>query len=70
MKTTLLHPWHEAAGARFAAFAGFDMPIQYPLGAVEEHRLTRRSLGFFDIDHMGQLLIRGKGAGEALSGLV
>ncbi|MDR0689588.1 MAG: glycine cleavage system aminomethyltransferase GcvT, partial [Spirochaetaceae bacterium] len=55
MKTTLLHAWHEGAGARFAAFAGFDMPIQYPLGAVEEHRLTRRSLGFFDIDHMGQL---------------
>jgi glycine cleavage system T protein len=70
VKTTLLHSWHEAAGARFAAFAGFDMPIQYPLGAVEEHRLTRRSLGFFDIDHMGQLSISGPGAGEALSALV
>jgi glycine cleavage system T protein len=46
------------------------MPIQYPLGAVEEHRLTRRSLGFFDIDHMGQVSVSGKGAGEALSGLV
>jgi glycine cleavage system T protein len=46
------------------------MPIQYPRGAVEEHRLTRRSLGFFDIDHMGQLSLSGPGAGEALSGLV
>ncbi|MDR2758158.1 MAG: glycine cleavage system aminomethyltransferase GcvT [Spirochaetaceae bacterium] len=70
MKTTLLHSWHEGAGARFAPFAGFDMPIQYPLGAVEEHRLTRRSLGFFDIDHMGQVFISGDRAGEALSGLV
>lgn len=70
MKTTLLRPWHEAAGARFAAFAGFDMPVQYPRGAVEEHRLTRRSLGFFDTGHMGRISVSGKGAGEALSGLV
>jgi glycine cleavage system T protein len=46
------------------------MPLQYPLGALEEHRLCRRSLGLFDIDHMGQLLIAGRGAGEALSALV
>jgi glycine cleavage system T protein len=70
MKTTLLHPWHERAGARFAPFAGFDMPIQYPRGAVEEHRLCRRSAGLFDIDHMGQVQISGPGAEEALSRLV
>ena len=70
MKTTLLHPWHEKAGARFAPFAGYDMPIQYRAGAVEEHRLCRRSVGLFDIDHMGRLIIEGKGAGEALSAVV
>ncbi|MDR2518924.1 MAG: glycine cleavage system aminomethyltransferase GcvT [Spirochaetaceae bacterium] len=70
MKTTLLHSWHEAAGARFAPFAGFDMPIQYPTGAVEEHRLCRRSAGIFDIDHMGQVIISGKGASQALSAIV
>jgi glycine cleavage system T protein len=46
------------------------MPIQYPSGAVEEHRLCRRSAGLFDIDHMGQLMISGRGSGEALSALV
>ncbi|MDR2181965.1 MAG: glycine cleavage system aminomethyltransferase GcvT [Treponema sp.] len=70
MKTTVLRPWHEAAGARFAPFAGFDMPIQYPAGAVEEHRLCRRSAGLFDIDHMGQLIVSGRGAGSALSSVV
>lgn len=70
MKATLLHPWHEAAGARFAPFAGYDMPIQYSAGAVEEHRLTRRSVGLFDIDHMGQVIVQGPGAGAALSRLV
>lgn len=70
MKTTLLHAWHETAGARFAPFAGYDMPIQYPSGALEEHRLTRRSVGLFDIDHMGQFLVDGEGAGRALDALV
>jgi glycine cleavage system T protein len=70
MKTTLLHPWHEAKGARFAPFAGFDMPIQYSPGAVEEHRLCRRSVGLFDIDHMGQVMVSGPGAGKALDALV
>jgi glycine cleavage system T protein len=70
MKTTLLYSWHEAAGARFAPFAGWDMPIQYPAGAVEEHRLCRRSVGLFDIDHMGQFLISRENAGQALSSLI
>jgi glycine cleavage system T protein len=53
-----------------ADFAGYDMPISYPTGAVEEHLICRRSVGLFDIDHMGQVEISGKGAGEYLSGLV
>jgi aminomethyltransferase len=53
-----------------APFAGYDMPISYPTGAVEEHLICRRSVGLFDIDHMGQVEISGKGAGEYLSLLV
>lgn len=67
MKTTALHDRHAALGARFAPFAGFDMPIQYPLGALEEHRLTRRSVGLFDIAHMGRFVLEGPGAGAYLS---
>jgi len=70
VKTTLLRDRHERLGARFAPFAGYDMPIQYPSGAIEEHRLTRRSVGLFDIDHMGQVMVSGTGAGKALSVLV
>ena len=53
-----------------APFAGFDMPISYPTGAVEEHLICRRSVGLFDIDHMGQVEISGQGAAEYLSLLV
>lgn len=70
MKTTALHDWHVAQGARMAPFAGFDMPISYPTGAVEEHLITRRSVGLFDIDHMGQFMVSGPGADEFVSGLV
>jgi aminomethyltransferase len=67
---TILHDWHVARGARMADFAGYEMPISYPTGAVEEHLICRRSVGLFDIDHMGQVEVSGKGAGEYLSGLV
>lgn len=70
VKTTALHDLHTAAGACFAPFAGYEMPLRYPLGALEEHRLTRRSVGLFDIDHMGRILVEGAGSGEALSALV
>jgi glycine cleavage system T protein len=50
-----------------APFAGYDMPISYPTGAVEEHLITRRSAGLFDIDHMGQIEISGPGADEFVS---
>ena len=53
-----------------APFAGYDMPISYPRGAVEEHLLCRRSVGLFDIDHMGQAELKGGGADEFVSGLV
>jgi len=53
-----------------APFAGYDMPISYPTGAVEEHLVTRRSVGLFDIDHMGQLEISGSGADEFVSRIV
>jgi aminomethyltransferase len=53
-----------------APFAGYEMPISYPTGAVEEHLICRRSVGLFDIDHMGQVELSGPGADEYLSGLV
>jgi len=53
-----------------APFAGYDMPISYATGAIEEHAITRRSVGLFDIDHMGQFEVSGPGADAFVSGLV
>ncbi len=53
---------HRALGARFGAFAGFDMPIQYPEGLRSEHLHTRDKVGLFDVSHMGQLRARARDA--------
>lgn len=62
MKTTPLHPQHLALQAKMAEFAGYDMPIQYPLGVLGEHNWTREKCGVFDVSHMGQIWLSGSGA--------
>src|SRR5690606_2380702 len=51
---TPLHARHVALGARTVPFAGYDMPVQYPLGVLKEHLWTREKAGLFDVSHMGQ----------------
>lgn len=64
---TPLAGWHRAHGAKMAEFAGWDMPIQYPDGILAEHLHTREKAGLFDICHMGEFLVEGSGAQEALA---
>ncbi len=56
---TALYNYHKSLGAKFVPFAGYEMPVQYPSGIVEEHKATRSKVGLFDVSHMGQLLIEG-----------
>ena len=56
-----LHERHEAAGASFAEFGGWSMPVQYS-GTVAEHRATRGAVGLFDVSHLGKALVAGPGA--------
>lgn len=46
-------------GARMVDFGGWDMPVQYPAGTVEEHLRTRTHAGLFDVSHMGEIDVRG-----------
>ena len=56
---TALYNYHKSLGAKFVPFAGYEMPVQYSSGIVDEHKVTRTSVGMFDVSHMGQLLIEG-----------
>ena len=56
---TALYEYHKSLGAKFVPFAGYQMPVQYTSGIIEEHKLTRSKAGLFDVSHMGQLFIEG-----------
>jgi aminomethyltransferase len=60
-KRTALYDEHVKLGAKMVPFAGWLMPVQYT-SIVEEHQAVRKSLGIFDISHMGQLIVDGSGA--------
>ncbi|MDQ6652438.1 MAG: hypothetical protein M3Y84_06815, partial [Acidobacteriota bacterium] len=50
---------HRSMGGRMVDFGGWDMPVQYPTGTVEEHLRTRNHAGLFDVSHMGEIEVRG-----------
>ena len=59
IKKTSLYQLHKNNNAKFVEFAGYEMPIQYDRGIIEEHKFTREHSGIFDVSHMGQLFIYG-----------
>jgi len=59
---TVLHDRHVALGATMVDFGGWQMPVQYSAGIVEEHLATRKGAGLFDVSHMGRFIVRGSGA--------
>ena len=70
LSTTPLHALHLELGAKMVAFAGYDMPVSYPVGILAEHRHCRASAALFDVSHMGQLRLIGADAAKALETLV
>jgi aminomethyltransferase len=66
MKTTPLHATHVALSAKMGEFAGYDMPLYYAEGVLKEHEWVRSHAGLFDVSHMGQILLSGKGVAQFL----
>jgi aminomethyltransferase len=67
---TPLYDLHLELGGKMVPFAGYAMPIHYPLGILKEHHHTRTRAGLFDVSHMGQIRLIGEGAAAALERLV
>ncbi len=59
LQRTPLYELHVALGAKMVPFAGYEMPVQYPLGILKEHLHTRAGAGLFDVSHMGQAFLIG-----------
>src|SRR4051812_33122590 len=64
-----LDGWHRSKGARMVPFAGYEMPVQYE-GIIAEHLWTRENAGLFDVSHMGQLFVHGRGVDIAIERLM
>ena len=60
LKKTPLYDIHVKYGAKIIPFAGWEMPVQYKAGVVDEHMAVRTGAGLFDISHMGEISIKGK----------
>ncbi|OGV78273.1 MAG: glycine cleavage system protein T [Methylotenera sp. RIFCSPLOWO2_02_FULL_45_14] len=67
---TPLYNLHLELGAKMVPFAGYEMPLQYPMGILKEHLHTRSQAGLFDVSHMGQIRLAGKNYAAALETLV
>ncbi len=57
LQRTPIYYTHVALGAKMVPFAGYEMPVQYPLGVLKEHLWTREQAGLFDVSHMGQAFL-------------
>lgn len=61
LRRTPLFEEHRSWGARWVAFAGWELPLQF-VGVVEEHLGVRKAAGIFDISHMGEVVVSGSGS--------
>jgi aminomethyltransferase len=60
-----LHERHVAAGAKFATFSGWTMPLEYAgAGVLAEHAAVRNAVGIFDVSHLGKAAVTGPGAAD------
>ncbi|HEY7683577.1 MAG TPA: glycine cleavage system aminomethyltransferase GcvT [Gemmatimonadales bacterium] len=59
LQRTPLFDVHRSLGAKLVAFAGWEMPVQYPTGILAEHRAVREDAGIFDVCHMGEFEVSG-----------
>ncbi|HEX2639612.1 MAG TPA: glycine cleavage system aminomethyltransferase GcvT, partial [Pyrinomonadaceae bacterium] len=62
LKKTPLNEIHRAMGGKMVDFGGWDMPVQYPAGVIEEHMRTRTASALFDVSHMGEFWVEGSDA--------
>ncbi len=59
LRRTPLYDIHVSLGAKIVPFAGYEMPVQYPIGVLKEHLWTREKAGLFDVAHMGLCFLQG-----------
>lgn len=57
---------HRRLGAKMVPFGGWDMPLSYEAGTLDEHLACRRDAVVFDVSHLGTVRVEGADADERL----
>jgi aminomethyltransferase len=70
LRRSPLHERHVALGARTAGFGGWEMPLEYPGGTLQEHAAVRDAVGVFDVSHLGKVRVTGAGAVDLVNGVL
>ena len=63
-----LHAVHDARGAKFTDFGGWQMPVEFD-SIREEHTAVREGVGIFDVSHMGEIEVSGPDATKLMNRL-
>jgi aminomethyltransferase len=66
LKRSPLDGEHRALGATMVEFGGWEMPIAYPTGTIEEHLACRNGAVMFDVSHLGTVRVEGADAFDTL----
>ncbi|MBM3306697.1 MAG: glycine cleavage system aminomethyltransferase GcvT, partial [Candidatus Aminicenantes bacterium] len=61
MKKTRFNELHKLSGGKMIEFVGWEMPVEYS-GIIPEHLAVRTKAGLFDVSHMGEVTVKGRGA--------
>lgn len=69
MRVSPLDHLHRSVGAKMVPFGGWDMPVSYPAGTIEEHLACRNSAAVFDVSHLGTVRVKGQGSLERLQAM-
>ena len=66
MELSPLDAVHRSLGAKMVPFGGWEMPLAYPTGTIDEHMACRRDAVAFDVSHLGTVQVTGADALERL----
>lgn len=70
LKRTPLYSLYERYGGKTVPFGGWDMPVQYRGGILQEHIAVRTQVGLFDVSHMGEFEFSGADSESAINRLI
>jgi len=69
-RTPLYDVYKEYDGVKIVEFGGWELPVYFSEGIINEHMAVRKNAGLFDVSHMGEILIEGAGSEQYVDWLV